>query len=324
MITVTRCSRAALVVLILTLPGAAGDWSGVAINSDRTTALLPRDELPGHDPGRLETRWPYERGKIPVVLIHGLWGSPRNWDRMIEDLETDPAIRTRFQFWTVRYASGDSILYSAHSLRQSLRRARRVFDPDGTDAAFDRMVLVGHSLGGILAKMMVQSGGPRLWQTVSRVQSTRSLARPRNAGSYSRRSSTSLCPRCAGLSSSRPPIAAAHLPAAVLKRLANSSAGDQTASLEPMKWFWRITSPTCSLTDFAINPRRAPASLPRGTRSSRDSATWALTRRSARIRSLRTFVTRRGPTAPMGSFPIRARIWTALSRSRSYTASTFA
>ena len=166
MITVTRCSWAALAVLILTSLSAAGDSPGVAINSDRTTALLPRDELPGHDPGRLETRRPYERGKVPVVLIHGLWGSPRNWDGMIEDLEADPALRTRFQFWTVRYASGDSIPYSAHLLRQSLRRARRVFDPDGTDAAFDRMVLVGHSLGGILAKMMVQSGGPRLWQTV--------------------------------------------------------------------------------------------------------------------------------------------------------------
>jgi hypothetical protein len=47
-----------------------------------------------------------------------------------------------------------------------LRRARQVFDPDGKDAAFDRMVVVGHSLGGILAKMMVQSSGSRLWQTV--------------------------------------------------------------------------------------------------------------------------------------------------------------
>ena len=35
--------------------------------------------------GRLETRRPYERGKVPVVFIHGLWGSPRNWDRMIEE-----------------------------------------------------------------------------------------------------------------------------------------------------------------------------------------------------------------------------------------------
>ena len=166
MITVTRCSWAAGVVLIVTSLGTAGDSPGVAINPDRTTAVLSRDERPGHDPGRLETRRPYERGKVPVVLIHGLWGSPRNWDRMIEDLEAVPALRTKFQFWTVGYASGDSIPYSAHLLRQSLRRARRVFDPEGTDAAFDRMVVVGHSLGGILAKMMVQSGGPQLWQTV--------------------------------------------------------------------------------------------------------------------------------------------------------------
>ncbi len=166
MFTVTRCPLAAGVVLLVTSLSASGELPGVAINPDRTTALLPRDELPAHDPGRLETRRPYERGKVPIVFIHGLWGSPRNWDRMIECLEADPALRTRFQFWTFGYASGNSIPYSAHLLRQSLRRARRVFDPDGTDAAFDRMVVVGHSLGGILAKMMVQSGGPRLWQTV--------------------------------------------------------------------------------------------------------------------------------------------------------------
>ena len=324
MFTVTRCSLAASAVLIVTSLSAAGELPEVAINPDRTTALLPRDELLGQDPGRLETRRPYERGKVPVVLIHGLWGSPRNWDRMIEDLEADPALRTRFQFWTVRYASGDSIPYSAHLLRQSLRRARRVFDPDGTDAAFERMVVVGHSLGGILAKMMVQSGGPRLWQTVSRVQSTRSWDRPRNASSCSRRSSTSLCQRCAGSSSSRPPIAAARWPAAVFESLVRGSAGDQTGSVKPMKWFCRTTSQTYSLTDFAINSRQAPVSLPRGTRSSRDSASWASIRRFAPIRSLRTFVTRRGPTAPTGSFPIRARTSTASPRSRSYTASTFA
>ena len=127
---------------------------------------LPHDDRPGQESGGLETRRPYERGKVPVVLIHGLWGKPNLWDRMIEDLEADPALRRRYQFWTFRYASGDSIPFSAHLLRQSLRRARRVFDPDGTDVAFDRMVVVGHSLGGILAKMMVQTSGSRLWQTV--------------------------------------------------------------------------------------------------------------------------------------------------------------
>jgi hypothetical protein len=85
---------------------------------------------------------------------------------MIKELEADPSIRGHYQFWTFRYASGDSIPYSAHLLRQSLRQARRVFDSEGTDSAFDKMVVIGHSLGGILAKMMVQGSGSRLWQTV--------------------------------------------------------------------------------------------------------------------------------------------------------------
>jgi pimeloyl-ACP methyl ester carboxylesterase len=166
MINLSHYSWAAGVVLIVSSVSAAGDSPGVAINSDRLTALWPVDELPGYDSGRLLTLRPYERGKVPVVFVHGLWGSPRNWDRMIEDLEADPVLERRFQFWTFAYASGDSIPYSAHLLRQALLRARRVFDPDRTDAAFDRMVVVGHSLGGILAKTMVQSGGPGLWQTV--------------------------------------------------------------------------------------------------------------------------------------------------------------
>ena len=164
--TLACCFRTAVVAMILTSLSVAGDPPGVATTPDRAAATSPCDDRLGQEPDGLGMRRPYEPGKVPVVLIHGLWGNPRQWDRMVEDLEADPVLRGRYQFWTFRYASGDSIPYSAHLLRQSLRRARRVFDPDGTDAAFDRMVLVGHSLGGILAKMMVQNSGSRLWQTV--------------------------------------------------------------------------------------------------------------------------------------------------------------
>ena len=109
----------------------------------------------------------YEKGKIPVVLVHGLWGYPHQWDRMVEYLEAEPDLRERYQFWLFGYESGDSIPFSAHQLRQSLRLARLRFDPKGTDEAFDNLVVVGHSLGGILAKMMGHSSGLRLWQTVS-------------------------------------------------------------------------------------------------------------------------------------------------------------
>src|SRR5262249_51325668 len=152
MITLSHCLRAAGVVMILASLGVAGDMHGITANSDRVPAAPPGDARPRQQPDGLETRRPYERGKVPVVLIHGLWGQPQLWDRMVEALEADPALRRRYQFWTFRYASGDSIPFSAHLLRQSLRRARRIFDPDGTAAAFDRLVVVGHRFVGILSK----------------------------------------------------------------------------------------------------------------------------------------------------------------------------
>ena len=109
----------------------------------------------------------YQRGKIPVVFVHGLWASPWSWTRMIESLEGDATLRDRFQFWTYGYSTGDPIPYSASLLRRDLDEVRRKFDPDTTDGAFDRMVVVGHSMGGLLTKMLVQDTGIRLWQLIS-------------------------------------------------------------------------------------------------------------------------------------------------------------
>jgi pimeloyl-ACP methyl ester carboxylesterase len=163
---VSRAFYAAVVVVILAPISMADDPSGVSANPELAT-IIPRLEVRlGQVPPVLKMRRPYEQGKIPVVLIHGLCGFPRQWDRMVEYLEAEPDLRERYQFWSFGYESGNSIPFSAHLLRQSLRQARLLFDPKGTDLAFDRMVLVGHSLGGILAKMMGQDSGLRLWQTV--------------------------------------------------------------------------------------------------------------------------------------------------------------
>ena len=120
-----------------------------------------------YEPTGLSLLRPYRRGRVPVVFVHGLWSSPWSWAPMVEALEADPALRDRYQFWTFGYSTGDPIPYSAWLLRRDLDEVRRKFDPDGTDAAFDRMVVVGHSMGGLLAKMMVQDSGTRLWRLVS-------------------------------------------------------------------------------------------------------------------------------------------------------------
>ena len=163
---VSRAFNAVVVVMILAPISVADDRSGVSANPELATTIPRLDIRPGQVPLGLKMRRRYEPGKIPVVLVHGLWGFPQQWDRMVEYLEGEPDIRERYQFWLFGYESGDSIPFSAHLLRQSLRQARLLFDPKGTDEAFDRLVVVGHSLGGILAKMMGHDSGSRLWQTV--------------------------------------------------------------------------------------------------------------------------------------------------------------
>jgi pimeloyl-ACP methyl ester carboxylesterase len=110
---------------------------------------------------------PYARGKIPVVFVHGLWSSPSSWHRMIQTLEADPVINGGYQLWTFGYSTGDPIIYSSHLFRKNLNDVRAKFDPEKTDPAFDRMVLVGHSMGGLLSKMIVSESGDRIWRLVS-------------------------------------------------------------------------------------------------------------------------------------------------------------
>ena len=116
------------------------------------------------EPTGLSLVGPYRRAKIPVVLIHGLWSNPWSWARMIQVLEADAVLGDRYQFWTFGYSTGDPLPYTATLLRHDLDEVRRKFDPDRTDVAFDRMALVGHSMGGLLTKMMVQESGTRLWR----------------------------------------------------------------------------------------------------------------------------------------------------------------
>jgi len=148
---------------------AASTGLGEAAELDRRPTAGPAAGIlaPRFEAAGLSSVRPHVRGKIPVVLIHGLGSKPRSWARMIEDLEADPTLRANYQFWTFGYPTGEPILYSASVLRRALLQARAQYDLDGSDPAFDRMVLIGHSLGGLLAKLMAQDSRSRLWETIS-------------------------------------------------------------------------------------------------------------------------------------------------------------
>jgi pimeloyl-ACP methyl ester carboxylesterase len=119
------------------------------------------------EPLGLSSLRPHVTGRIPVVLVHGLWGGPRLWEPMVKALEADPCIRGRFQFLTFAYSGRGSIPHTAFLLRRELRSRRNRLDPDRSDPSWDRMVLIGHSMGGLLCKMMAQDSGSKLWDLVT-------------------------------------------------------------------------------------------------------------------------------------------------------------
>jgi pimeloyl-ACP methyl ester carboxylesterase len=102
---------------------------------------------------------PYVRGKIPVLFIHGLWSAPDAWMQMTNRLRADPLIRQRYQFWFAYYPTGAPLIASALRVRDALHELREAVDPERSDPALDQMVVVGHSLGGVLTKQMLQESG---------------------------------------------------------------------------------------------------------------------------------------------------------------------
>jgi len=110
---------------------------------------------------------PYRPGRIPVVLVHGTVSSPARWADMINELTNDPSIRGRYQFWVFQYSTGQPILYSAMLLRRALKAIMTDIDPKGEDSALRRMVVIGHSQGGLLTKLMAIKSGNRFWENAS-------------------------------------------------------------------------------------------------------------------------------------------------------------
>ena len=112
---------------------------------------------------------PYRPGLIPVVFVHGTASSVVRWAEVFNRLEADPDLRSHYQFWFFQYDSGNPIAASALLLRDSLNAAVAKLDPQGKDPALRRMVLIGHSQGGLLVKMQAISSGDQLWNAASKV-----------------------------------------------------------------------------------------------------------------------------------------------------------
>lgn len=110
---------------------------------------------------------PPRPGKIPLLLIHGLQSSPELWEEMINSLLADPHIRHNYQIWVAFYPTGSPILLSAQRVRASYRKLRIALREQGLEHPnLDRAVVVGHSMGGVIARVLLLESGLVLWNSL--------------------------------------------------------------------------------------------------------------------------------------------------------------
>ncbi len=138
------------------------------------TAFLSGDN--GVDEPRLFFLEPYQSEKIPLIFVHGLLSNPAAFLDMADIVRADPMLRRRYQIWVFRYPTGDDFLESGAALRRQLAAAFACRNPGhaGCEQTHENQtahqaVIVGHSMGGLVAKLQVTDSGDRMWRAISNV-----------------------------------------------------------------------------------------------------------------------------------------------------------
>jgi pimeloyl-ACP methyl ester carboxylesterase len=142
----------------------------LAADFDAPTALLIARERPERlglsrvmnpeayaDTAMLTPLQQFDPARTPVIFVHGLQETGASWAPMIDSLRHDPAIREHYQFWYFSYPSGYPLPYAAALFRQDLNGIERAFPNH------KRTVLIGHSMGGMICRLMITDAGDKIW-----------------------------------------------------------------------------------------------------------------------------------------------------------------
>ena len=123
-------------------------WNLTNLKEGRLLGLLRPQEL--RDVTGLSCIESYDPEKIPVILTHGLMSSAETFSQLVNRLVADPDIYRHYQFWYYNYPTGVAWTVTAAQLRADLKRTRKELDPHHRNRNWDRLVLVGHSMGGLI------------------------------------------------------------------------------------------------------------------------------------------------------------------------------
>ena len=153
------------VPLAANFTAAYGVWlarSGFASQSIRS--LLGREG--GITTPRVLLMQPYDPNRLTVVMLHGLASSPEAWINVSNEVMGDEDLRRNYQVWEVYYPTNVPVPVNLANIRKALDATIRHYDPMGKARASNNMVLVGHSMGGVIARLLVSSSNEQLWNVI--------------------------------------------------------------------------------------------------------------------------------------------------------------
>tara|TARA_R110002124_G_scaffold200767_6_gene367410 strand:- start:585 stop:1466 length:882 start_codon:yes stop_codon:yes gene_type:complete len=109
---------------------------------------------------------PFDPERRVILMLHGLGSSPEAWVNVANEVLGDETLRQNFQIWQVYYPTNMPLALNHARIRSTVAETLQQFDPTSETLASQGIVLIGHSMGGVLARLMVSSSGDSLWKLV--------------------------------------------------------------------------------------------------------------------------------------------------------------
>ncbi len=123
-------------------------WNLTNIKKWRLLGLMNPQKL--RDVTGLSCMEQYDPNRIPVILTHGLASNAQTFSQLVNRLNAYEEIRCNYQFWYFTYPTGQPWTISAAKYRESLAQVRLDVDPKKKNKNWDNMIVLGHSMGGLI------------------------------------------------------------------------------------------------------------------------------------------------------------------------------
>lgn len=104
---------------------------------------------------------PYNPDKRIIIMLHGLASSPATWVSITNDIANDDKLRENYQVWQIFYPTNIPMLENRYRIQELIETAYKINDPNSQHIASHDSVLIGHSMGAVIGRMLVSNDNLR-------------------------------------------------------------------------------------------------------------------------------------------------------------------